>query len=219
MMSILKFRILAIALIFFTINTAFGQKNWQIRPVPLQTHWAKEVSPTNALAAYPRPQMTRANWTNLNGLWDYAITAKDAAAPAAYTGQLLVPYPIESALSGVKKALLPDQNLWYKRTLQKPTLKNGERLLLHFGAVDWQTIVFVNGKEAGTHTGGYTAFTIDITDKLQTGSNELVVKVYDPTDQGIGPHGKQVLDPQNIYYTATSGIWLDKLSIYRTDRI
>jgi len=201
-----KIFLVAAALLFFTATMSFGQ-NWQMQAVKLQTRWAKEVSPANALKEYPRPQMTRPDWTNLNGLWDYALTKKDAPTPAQYDGQILVPFPIESALSGVKKALMPGQNLWYKRSFQKPGLKTGERLLLHFGAVDWQTTVYVNGQEVGTHTGGYTAFTMDITYKLKDGSNDLVIKVYDPTDQGIGPSGKQTLDPQNIYYTATSGIW------------
>jgi len=179
-------------------------QDWHIQPVPLQTRWAKQVDPNNPLPEYPRPQMVRPEWVNLNGLWDYVITAKDALQPKKFDGRILVPYPIESALSGVKKALMPDQNLWYKRSFNST---KGRRTLLHFGAVDWQTTVYVNGKEAGGHTGGYTEFTLDITPFLKKGSNELVVKVYDPTEQGIGPTGKQVLSPQNIYYTSTSGIW------------
>lgn len=184
-----------------------AQSAWQMQPVSIQSRWAKEVSPDNALKEYPRPQMVRSNWTNLNGLWEYAITAKDAAAPSDYNGNILVPYPIESALSGVKRMLQPNENLWYKKAISKPQLKNGERLLLHFGAVDWQATVFVNGKEVGSHSGGYQAFTTDITDALKDGQNEVVVKVYDPTSEGVGPHGKQVLNPQNIYYTPSSGIW------------
>ncbi|SHL96519.1 glycoside hydrolase family 2 protein [Mucilaginibacter sp. OK098] len=181
-----------------------AQSAYKMQSITIQTRWAKEVSPTNVLKEYPRPQLIRANWTNLNGLWSYAVTKKDAEKPGAYLGQILVPYPIESALSGVKKALMPDENLWYKRAF----IANGKgRTLLHFGAVDWQATVFVNGKQVGRHEGGYTAFTIDIGKAIKIGDNELVVKVFDPTDQGIGPHGKQVLNPQNIYYTATSGIW------------
>ncbi len=180
---------------------------WQMQPVPIQTRWAKDVSPTNVLPAYPRPQMVRPSWVNLNGLWDYTITAKDAAMPTSYGGKILVPYPLESALSGVKKSLQPSDNLWYHRRFTRPELKLHERVLLHFGAVDWQATVYINGESAGMHTGGYTAFTFDITNKLHPGDNDIVIRVYDPTDQGIGPHGKQVLNPQNIYYTATSGIW------------
>ena len=199
--------LLIAGLIFTGLSPSVLAQAWQLQPVKLQTRWAKEVSPTNALMEYPRPQMTRLNWTNLNGLWDYAITMKDAPIPSQFDGQILVPYSIESALSGIKKSLRPDQNLWYKRTFRRNDLKAGDRLLLHFGAVDWQTTVFVNNEEAGGHTGGYTAFTIDITDYLKPNENELVIKIFDPTDEGIGPHGKQVLNPGNIYYTSTSGIW------------
>jgi beta-galactosidase/beta-glucuronidase len=172
----------------------------------LSTRWSKLVTPKNALIEYPRPQMVRPQWTNLNGLWEYAITAKDAGVPGHFGGQILVPYPIESALSGVKKALLPSQNLWYTRRFEVKN-KSDRRILLHFGAVDWKATVFVNRKKIGEHQGGYTAFSFDITDAVHEGSNEMVVQVYDPTDEGIGPHGKQVLNPQNIYYTPTSGIW------------
>lgn len=202
MKNVKKLSLLIITLLPYIINA----QAWQMASVPVQTRWAKEVSPTNALPEYPRPQLVRPSWTNLNGLWEYAITEKNAKL-AKYEGDILVPYPIESALSGVKKALLPSQLLWYKRSFKKPDLKKGHRLLLHFGAVDWQTTVYVNGKEVGTHSGGYTAFTFDITGELKAGNNELAVKVFDPTDEGIGPHGKQVLHPENIYYTATSGIW------------
>ncbi|MBB5441071.1 hypothetical protein HDC92_004776 [Pedobacter sp. AK017] len=196
----------AVALLGFSL-TATAQNNYKMQNVPIKTRWAKDVSPANALKEYPRPQMMRKNWTNLNGLWDYAITVKDAAKPASYSGQILVPYPIESALSGVKKPLQPTENLWYKRSFNRPATKTGERVILNFGAVDYEGTVFVNGTEVGKHTGGYTAFAIDITEALKTGANELVVKVFDPTDQGVGPHGKQVLNPANIYYTPTSGMW------------
>lgn len=180
---------------------------WKMQQVVIQTRWAKDVNPANVHPEYPRPQMVRTEWENLNGLWQYAITEKDAAMPVQYEGQILVPFPLESALSGVKKSLLPSQLLWYKRTLTKPDIKGNNRVLLNFGAVDWQSTVFINGKEVGGHTGGYQNFSIDVTDALKDGSNELVVRVYDPTDEGINPHGKQVLHPQNIYYTPSSGIW------------
>lgn len=181
--------------------------SWQMQPVNIQTRWAKEVNPQNVLPEYPRPQMVRNEWQNLNGLWEYAITSKDAPKPTQFNGQILVPFPLESALSGVKKALLPTQRLWYKRSIAKPDITGDERVLLHFGAVDWQATVYLNGKEIGGHTGGYQNFSFDITDALKDGNNELEVSVFDPTDQGINPHGKQVLNPQNIMYTASSGIW------------
>ena len=190
-----------------SVTTTYAQQSWHMQPVAVQTRWAKTVSPTNVLPEYPRPQMVRKQWQNLNGLWQYAITPRDAAMPSQYNGQILVPYPIESALSGVQKPVLPNQLLWYKRNIIPPALKNGERLLLHFGAVDWQATVYMNGKESGAHTGGYQNFSVDITDAVRNGSNELVVKVYDPTDQGPNPHGKQVLNPKDIYYTSSSGIW------------
>lgn len=203
----MKSLLLAACAILLLARSAKAQSTWHLPTIPVQSRWAKEVSPTNALPEYPRPQMTRPGWTNLNGLWDYAITLKDAPAPQQYDGQILVPYPLESALSGVKKPLQPTQNLWYRRSFARPVLKPGERLLLHFGAVDWLASVFLNGQDVGGHTGGYTAFSLDITPKLKQGENEILVKVFDPTDQGIGPHGKQVLNPHDIYYTATSGIW------------
>ncbi|MCF6401258.1 glycoside hydrolase family 2 [Chitinophaga filiformis] len=203
----------AIALLCATQGYIYAQtpnnsnSTWQMQPVSIQTRWAKEVNPKNVLPEYPRPQMVRNEWQNLNGLWEYAITPKDAARPTQFNGQILVPFPIESALSGVKKPFLPTQRLWYKRTITKPDITGGKRVLLHFGAVDWQATAYINGKEIGGHTGGYQNFSFDITDALKDGNNELEVSVFDPTDQGINPHGKQVLNPQNIMYTASSGIW------------
>jgi beta-galactosidase/beta-glucuronidase len=200
----MRFRLFVGLLCAFALHAA----DWKPADNPLTTPWTAKVSPTNALPEYPRPQMTRARWTNLNGLWEYAIVAKDAARPEKFDGKLLVPYPVESALSGVKLPLKPDQRLWYRRTLNVSAAK-GSRLLLHFGAVDWRAEVFVNGKSLGTHEGGYDPFTFDITDALKPGAKtqELVVSVWDPTDTGLQPRGKQVLDPTGIWYTAVSGIW------------
>lgn len=182
--------------------------DWKPAENPLTTPWTAQVSPAHALPEYPRPQMTRPKWVNLNGLWDYAITAQDAPRPAQFEGQLLVPYPLQSALSGVKRALNPGQRLWYRRALHI-TAGKGTRLLLHFGAVDWRAEVFLNGKSVATHTGGYDPFTVDITSAIdpRAKSQELVVAVTDPTDTGLQPRGKQVLDPSGIWYTAVSGIW------------
>jgi beta-galactosidase/beta-glucuronidase len=201
-----RYLILAAASIFW-ITDVKAQQNYKMQPVTIQSRWAKDVSPANALKEYPRPQLVRDNWTNLNGLWDYAITAKNAVQPSSFNGQILVPYPIESALSGVKKELKPNQNLWYKRTFTKPETKSGDKVKLNFGAVDYEATVFVNGQQVGKHEGGYTEFVLDITPALKDGNNEIVVKVFDPTGEGVGPHGKQVLNPANIYYTPTSGIW------------
>ena len=180
---------------------------WEPAQGPLMTRWAKDVSPENAWSEYPRPQMVRPEWTNLNGLWQYAIQAKDAAKPSEWAGQILVPFAVESALSGVMKSVQPDQKLWYRRTFETPDLPEGGRLLLHFGAVDWQCTVWVNGTEVGEHVGGYDPFSFDITDQLVDGENEIVVSVWDPTDKGWQPRGKQVLKPHGIMYTAVTGIW------------
>ena len=173
----------------------------------LMSKFAKDVDSQNVWPEYPRPQMVRDNWENLNGLWDYAITSKDASAPSNWDGEILVPFCVESALSGVKKKLLPNQLLWYRTDIQVSNPDASKRTLLHFDAVDWQSTVWVNGIEVGQHTGGNDPFTYDITDVLKSGKNEVIVKVFDPTDVGYQPKGKQVLRPGGIMYTAVSGIW------------
>jgi hypothetical protein len=182
--------------------------DWKPAPGPLLSRWAKEVNPKKPLDEYPRPQFVRDEWRNLNGLWEYAITSKEAARPDAWTGRILVPFPVESALSGVMTNLSASQRLWYRRTFEVPRGWRGQRLLLHFGAVDWEAAVWVNGKEVGQHQGGFDPFSFDITDALNpSGDNELVVSVWDPTDAGPQPRGKQVSKPQGIWYTPVSGIW------------
>ena len=173
----------------------------------IKTRWAEQVSPENALPEYPRPMMVRPEWKNLNGLWQYAITAKGEKAPQQYEGDILVPFCIESALSGVQKEVGPDNALWYQRTFAVPGNWKGGRVLLHFGAVDWMTDVWVNDIKVGSHTGGYTPFTFDITQALKGKQNTLVIRVWDPTNASYIPHGKQVLKPHGIFYTAVTGIW------------
>ena len=185
-------------------------EDWKIPDhAPLLTRWAQQVGPGSALPEYPRPQMARATWQNLNGLWDYAITGKlEEKAPPAYAGKILVPYPIESALSGVMKPFLPSDRLWYRRRITVPESWRGQRVLLHFGAVDWETTVYLNGRDLGRHRGGYDAFTFDLTRALRPGeAQELVVSVLDPTDTTWHLHGKQTLHPGGCSYTAVSGIW------------
>ncbi len=188
--------------------TGWLQAAWQPAKGPLATRWAKDVSAKNPLPEYPRPQMVRDSWQNLNGLWDYAITDKEAAQPAKWDGEILVPFPVESALSGVMKPLTEKQRLWYHRSFKAPSRWKGQRVLLQFGAVDWEAVVTVNGREIGSHRGGFDAFSLDITDALKfSGSEEIVVAVWDPTDRGPQAKGKQVLRPGGIMYTASSGIW------------
>lgn len=188
-------------------SAALPAAEWKPAEGRLMTRWAKDVSPDNAWQEYPRPQMVRNEWTNLNGLWDYAIVARNADQPTKWDGQILAPFAVESALSGVGKAVQPDQRLWYHRTFASKKPTDGGRLLLHFGAVDWQCTVWVNGKEIGQHEGAFDRFTFDITDALKDGQNEIVVAVWDPTDTSTQPRGKQVLKPNGIWYTAVTGIW------------
>ncbi len=184
------------------------QAEWKPADGPLMTQWAKEVSPSNAHPEYPRPQMVRKDWLNLNRLWEYAITAKDESKPAKFDGQILVPFPVESALSGVMKKVGERNRLWYRRTLNIPRKWKGQRVLLHFGAVDWDATVWVNGKLLGNHRGGYDPFTFDITDTLKkSGLQEIALSVWDPTNDGSQPRGKQVKKPGGIMYTAVTGIW------------
>ena len=157
---------------------------------------------------YPRPQMVRGRWLNLNGSWDYALAAKDAVRPEEFDSEILVPFPIESTLSGVGSSPRADQRLWYRRTFEVPPEWGGERVLLHFGAVDWHATVYVNGEKAGEHKGGYTPFSFDVTDLLgDRSTHELAVSVWDPTDTWTQARGKQVTDPLGIWYTSVTGIW------------
>src|SRR5664279_2207608 len=195
-----------LSLIFLSVSSVWAA-TWQPAQGPLKTRWAKDVSPENAHPEYPRPQMVRQEWLNLNGVWDLAITSKEAKR-ATFQTQILVPFPVESALSGVMRPVSENDRIWYRRTFEVPHKWKGRRVLLHFGAVDYEAKVWLNGKEIGQHRGGYDAFSFDITDALnQAGPNELVVTAWDPTDAGTQPRGKQVRKPGGIFYTSTSGIW------------
>jgi Glycosyl hydrolases family 2, TIM barrel domain/Glycosyl hydrolases family 2/Glycosyl hydrolases family 2, sugar binding domain len=178
----------------------------------LETAWADKVDPKHPLPEYPRPQLVRKDWVNLNGPWSYAIRPRSDGKPGAFDGTITVPYPVESILSGVRRPLRPDQRLWYRRTFATPDLAGGKRLLLHFQAVDWEAHITVNGQEVGRHKGGYDEFLADITGRVKpTGENELVVDVWDPSDHSWQPRGKQELNamtsPAGIMYTPCSGIW------------
>jgi beta-galactosidase/beta-glucuronidase len=193
------------------LSLSLRAEPWKPVPGHIMTRWAAQVNPLAPLPEYPRPQMVRPDWINLNGLWDYAIEPLASDPPDKYSGKILVPYPIESALSGLKLPLTATQRLWYHRSFKAPDLAGGKRLLLHFGAVDWETKVAVNGRSEGEHRGGYDPFTFDITDASRSGAdNNLVVAVFDPTGS-YQPKGKQnfnkIAKPGGIAYTPCSGIW------------
>jgi beta-galactosidase/beta-glucuronidase len=196
---------LGILFILFTSGPARGD-DWKPASTPLMTRWGKQVTPENAWREYPRPQLVRKDWLDLNGLWEYAVVQK-GQPHAEWHGKILVPYPIESALSGVGKHIGKDQHLWYTRTFEIPAAWGSERVLLHFGGVDYEATVYVNGKEIGNHLGGFDPFSFDITDELKKGKNELKVRVWDPTDAGAQPRGKQSSKPGGIWYTPVTGLW------------
>ncbi|WP_206185884.1 glycoside hydrolase family 2 protein [Sphingosinicella sp. BN140058] len=189
-----------------------GQAQTQTRGAPVYTglvttEWGRKVTPENAWRSYPRPQFRREAWQNLNGRWDYAITGAAAARPDRMDGKILVPFPVESRLSGVARRIEPDDRLWYRRSFTVPADWSGQRVMLNFGGVDHEAHVWVNGAMVGAHQGGFNTFGFDITDQLRPGENELLVQVVDPNSAGSQPRGKQILDPSGIWYTAVSGIW------------
>lgn len=187
---------------------AVQAQEWKPAGNRIKTPWAEQVNPAIPWPEYPRPQLVRADWQNLNGLWDYVILPKGSAVPDAFQGRILVPYAIESALSGVQKSVGDEQELWYHRTFTVPLGWKGKQVLLNFGAVDWKADIWLNQIKIGSHTGGYTPFSFDITPYLnRSGTQALVVRVWDPTDEGYQPRGKQVNKPQSIWYTPVTGIW------------
>jgi len=181
---------------------------WKPAKGPLLSKWSENLDPDHVLPEYPRPQMVRDEWLNLNGLWEYAIVPKEQENPDEYQGNILVPFPAESALSGVMDPVGEDNKLWYRREFVIPDEWHGKIIWLHFGAVDWETSVWVNGKDVGHHKGGYDAFSFNIADALTgKGTQEIVVSVWDPVDKGTQPRGKQVSEPGGIWYTSVTGIW------------
>src|SRR5262245_18626207 len=176
-------------------------QEWKPAPGPLTTRWAKDVSSDKVLPEYPRPQMVREQWMNLNGLWDFCPMEK----PGTWPNKILVPFPVESSLSGYCKMV--NGPVWYRRTFKIPDKWKGQRVLLHFGAVNWESHVMINGTQVGTHKGGYDGFSFDITERLKPGDNEIIVRAVNPTDAGTQPRGKQVRKPSGIFYTPSTGIW------------
>ena len=199
--------------IFLLCIMSLGLMAWAQQWSPagnrIKTKWADEIDINNVLPEYPRPLMERGDWMNLNGLWNYKITEVNrSATPDEFDGKILVPFAVESSLSGVGKSLGAEKELWYHRTFTVPKNWNGKKILLHFGAVDWKTEVWVNGIKVGSHTGGFTPFTFDVTSAINRKLENVVeVKVWDPTDDGYQPRGKQVNKPNGIWYTPVSGIW------------
>ena len=186
---------------------AQGYAQWQPAGDRIKTPWAEKIDPAKVWQEYPRPIMERTEWQNLNGLWEYAIKPAGQTEPTGFDGRILVPFAVESSLSGVQKRVGETEALWYKRTFTVPTGWKGRDVLLHFGAVDWKAEVFLNDIKIGVHTGGYTPFCFNITPFLKTGEQKLVIKVIDTTDRGYQPRGKQVTNPNGIWYTPVTGIW------------
>lgn len=203
---IMKFK--NIAMIALSL-LATGAASAQYAPAgdKIRTPWAEQIDVNNVWKEYPRPIMERTAWKNLNGLWSYAVKPKGEAQPTKWDGEILVPFCIESSLSGVGKTLGDKNELWYNRTFTVPAQWKKQNVLLHFGAVDWKADVWVNDVKVGSHTGGYVPFSFDITQALKAGENKLTVRVWDPTDRGYQPRGKQVRNPEGIWYTPVSGIW------------
>lgn len=180
---------------------------WQPVGNKIKTSWADKVTPKNVWQEYPRPIMERTQWENLNGLWEYAIQPVKDGKPAQYQGEILVPFPVESSLSGVGREVGERNALWYNRSFTVPASWKGKDIMLNFGAVDWKADVWVNDVKVGSHTGGYTPFSFNITNALTKGENTITVKVWDGTDHGFQPRGKQVSRPGGIWYTPVTGIW------------
>lgn len=203
---IMKFKNIAMIALSL-LATAAASAQYAPAGDKIRTPWAEQIDVNNVWKEYPRPIMERTAWKNLNGLWSYAVKPKGEAQPTKWDGEILVPFCIESSLSGVGKTLGDKNELWYNRTFTVPAQWKKQNVLLHFGAVDWKADVWVNDVKVGSHTGGYVPFSFDITQALKAGENKLTVRVWDPTDRGYQPRGKQVCNPEGIWYTPVSGIW------------
>ncbi|MDR0714789.1 MAG: beta-galactosidase [Bacteroidales bacterium] len=190
------------------VCTAGIHAQWKPAGDKIKTQWAEQINPDKVLPEYPRPLIERNEWLNLNGLWEYAIVPRGHVEPAAFDGKILVPFAVESSLSGVQKGVGESEELWYKRDFTVPTHWKNRQVILNFGAVDWKADVFVNDILIGSHQGGYTPFSFNITPFLSGKTKDkLAVRVWDPSDKGYQPRGKQVTNPQGIWYTSVTGIW------------
>lgn len=196
-------------LMLFALTLAVcAQAQWKPVGDKLKTKWADEINPKNVLPEYPRPLLERSEWINLNGEWDYAIQPKGKVEPTAFDGKILVPFAIESSLSGVQKEVGENNELWYKREFTIPSTWKNKDIKLNFGAVDWRADVFINDIMIGSHQGGFAPFSFNITPYLAgKNSHKLVVRVWDPSEKGFQPRGKQTSKPEGIWYTPVSGIW------------
>ncbi|QIA07412.1 glycoside hydrolase family 2 protein [Draconibacterium halophilum] len=194
--------------LIFALSALTSVAQWKPAGDKIKTPWAEKIDVNNVLPEYPRPIMERADWKNLNGLWNYAITDAGQMQPENFDGEILVPFAIESSLSGVQKTVGETKELWYQRTFTVPSSWKGKKVLLHFGAVDWKAEVWINDIKIGSHKGGYDAFSFDVTPFIsKSGEQNLVVKVWDPSDKGFQPRGKQIGNPHGIWYTPVTGIW------------
>ena len=185
-----------------------SKAQWQPAGDKIKTEWATQVNPQNVLPEYPRPIMERQEWMNLNGLWDYSILPVAESLPSAWQGKILVPFAVESSLSGIQKPVGEENALWYERKFSISSKWKGQQVLLHFDAVNWKAEVWINDIKIGVHEGGYTPFSFNITPYLNSaGEQKLSLKVWNPVDKGTQPRGKQVSKPEGIWYTAVTGIW------------
>ena len=202
----MKFNLKLAPFLILCLFAAVSVNAWQMKQPPLATGWTALVNTNHPLPEYPRPQLVRSNWLNLNGVWQFQPGATNDSAPIGQTlsSQILVPFPMESAISGVMQYY---EFSWYRQLFTAPAAWTGKRIILHLDAVTWQATVYVNGTKVGIHKGGYDPFSYDITPYLNGGSNELLVQVYSPEDNGGQPRGKQTLYPGGIMYTSASGIW------------
>ena len=199
---------LALFISGLTLAGTGTSRAWSPKTGPLMTRWAVQVDPAHPLPEYPRPQMVRPDWLSLNGVWQYQPGGDKDAVPTGkkLASEILVPFPVESALSGVMEH---HDRLWYRRMFTVPPAWDGRQVILHFGAVDYECEVFLNGKSMGTHRGGYDSFSFDITPFLSgfAEPQEIIVRVYDPTEEGGQPRGKQTTHPAGVIYSSNTGIW------------